>query len=403
MSSKVGRITLAAALMIAGVVVLVDNIIGTEIAWYAGRLWPAILIALGLEWLAATTLAQRNGTKPAADPGAIVGLIIVALIASSLSSWNHAPRLIREVRNEVDNVRIEIAPPQAPTVRPILPFGNVSADTVASSGLDLAKLRELVVTTQAADVTVQDGTKAMVEMRVRAYASSTADAEALAREVELRVDSSGDRTTVKATSPTGVNRISVSFVITLPRDANVALKVDTSSGSVNVADRTGNVTLSSSSGSVRAERIKGSVDLRATSGSALAINIEGDAAASSSSGSVQVEAVTGNAKVGATSGSVLLRDIGGRVSATSSSGSITIDTGMIGGDWEVNAVSGGVRMILPASAGINVSARASSGRVTGPAWLTIGEGRNSGSGVQGDGKYRISLRTSSGDIRLETR
>ena len=401
MNLKIGRITLAAALMIAGGVVLVDNILGTQISWYAGRLWPVLLILLGLEWVAVTTRAQRDGSKAGADAGAMVGLIIIALIASSISSWGRAPFRIAEVRDNVNDIHVEIAP--LPPIAPALPFGNVPADLVQSADLDLTQIGELAISTSAGDVTVQEGPRAMVEMRVRAYGRSAADAEEYARQVNLQVGAAGSRTNVRAAMPSTANRLSVSFVVTLPRDANLALQVDSASGSVNVADRTGNVTMTTRSGSARAERIKGNVDLRTTSGSVMAVNIEGDAAATSSSGSLQVEAVTGNVRVGATSGSVILRDIGGRVSATSSSGGIAVDTGMIGGDWDLNAVSGGVRMTVPASAGLNVTARASSGRVTGPAWLTIGEGRNSGTGTQGDGTYKLNIRTSSGDIRLDVR
>ncbi|HYF95930.1 MAG TPA: DUF4097 family beta strand repeat-containing protein [Symbiobacteriaceae bacterium] len=400
MSRKVGRITLAAALMITGIVVLVDNVLGTSISWYAGRLWPGLLIMLGLEWVAASTRAQREGTKPAADAGAIIGLIVVAVIATSVSQWSRSPVRVREFRDIGRDLQIEIGP--MPEVRPILPFGNVPADMVQSAGLDLNQVRELVISTTSGDVTVQEGPKALVEMRVRAYGRSTEDAEELARQVEMRVET-GSRTAIKSIYPATSGRLEISFVVTMPRDAQVALKVDTSSGSINVYDHTGNVTLGTSSGSVRAERIRGTADLRTTSGSITAIGIEGDAAASSTSGSLQVEAVTGNARVGATSGSVILRDISGKVSAQSSSGSIAIDTGVMGGDWDVNAVSGGVRMTVPSSAGITVTARASSGRVSGPSWLLIGEGRNSGSGVQGGGEHKVTLRTSSGDIRLEVR
>ncbi|HWI66527.1 MAG TPA: DUF4097 family beta strand repeat-containing protein [Symbiobacteriaceae bacterium] len=405
MSRKVGRITLAAALMIAGVVVLIDNTLNTSFSWYAGRLWPVLLVGLGLEWVASATRSEREGSRTTADPGAIVGLIVVALIASSVSSWGRAP--FRFENNVVENrpeFHIEVTPPTPPTVRtPVLPFGNVSADMVQTADLNLSQLQDLSVTTTSGDVTVQEGSRPMVEMRVRAYAGTAAAAEALARQVQLRVDASGSRTTVTGERPTSGARLEVSFIITLPREANVRLKVDSASGSVTVYDRNGDVTLSSNSGSIRAERVKGRVDVRATSGSVVVLNVEGDVAATSSSGSLQVEAITGSAKVGATSGSVILRDISGKVSAQSSSGGVNIDTGIIGGDWDINAVSGGVRMMMPASAGATVTARASSGRVTGPNWLTIGEGRNSGSGTLNDGAFKVNIRTSSGDIRLETR
>lgn len=410
MSRKVGRVTLAATLMIAGGIILIDNLLGTDIAWYIGRLWAAILILLGLEWIATATRAEREGTKAAFDAGAVVGLVIVAIIASNVSSWGRAPRFILEARNR-PSVNVEIAVPQIdmpqitipPITTPGNPFGSVSAEVVKTELLDLARAPNLVINSSSASVTVKDGPQAMVEMRVRAYGRSAEEAGVVAETVRLDVRQAADRTTIGTHFPTAGNRTEVSFVVTLPNDAPVTLNVTTSSGSVNVADRTGNVTVVSSSGAIRVERIAGNVDLRANSGSVMAAAIAGDAAATSTSGSVQVEDITGNVKIGTTSGSVILRNMGGRVSAQSSSGSITVDTETVGGDYDVSAVSGAVRVTIPASAGVSVSAKASSGRVTGPAWLTIGEGRNSGSGTQGDGAHKLSLRTTSGGITLEAR
>ncbi|MDF2627442.1 MAG: putative adhesin [Symbiobacteriaceae bacterium] len=410
MSRKVGRMTLAATLMIAGGIILVDNLLNTDVAWYIGRFWAVLLVFLGLEWISSATRAERDGTKVAFDGGAVIGLVIVAIIASNVSSWGRAPRLIQELRNIPNNVRVEIAVPEIdippitmPPITPPNPFGSVPADVVKTAPLTLAPGASLHLTTASGNVTVQDGAQAMVEMRVRGYGRSVEDAERTAESVGLYMQPSNEKTQVSAVIPPTAGRTDISFVVTLPKDAQVALTIDSSSGSVNVADRAGSVTITTSSGAIRAERIVGNVNLRANSGSVLASAITGDATASSTSGSVQVAVVSGNVKVNSTSGSVVAREVGGRLEALSSSGSITVDTETVGGDYDVSAVSGAVRVAIPASAGVNVTAKASSGRVTGPAWLTIGEGRNSGSGTQGDGAYRLNLKTTSGGISLEVR
>jgi DUF4097 and DUF4098 domain-containing protein YvlB len=410
MSRKVGRITLAATLMVAGGIILFDNLMGTEVAWYIGRLWAAILIFLGLEWIATATRAEREGIKATFDAGAIVGLVIVAIIASNVSSWGRAPRFIMEARNR-PNINVEIAVPQIevpplvmpPIAPPVNPFGSVSAEAVTTELIDVGRAPNIVLSTSSSNVTVQDGPQATVEMRVRAYGRSKEEAEQVASTVRLDVRQVGDRTTIGSLAMPQTNRTEVSFVVTLPKHQATTLNVTSSSGGVNVADRAGSVTVNTSSGAIRAERIDGNVDLRSNSGTVIAVAVKGDVAATSTSGGVQVEAVSGNAKVSATSGSVILRDVSGRVSAQSSSGSVTIDTETVGGDYDVSAVSGAVHVTVPTNAGVNVTARASSGRVTGPAWLTIGEGRNSGSGAQGDGAHKLNLRTTSGSISLEVR
>jgi DUF4097 and DUF4098 domain-containing protein YvlB len=395
MTRKVGRVTLAAALIIAGAVILIDNLFHSQISWYVARLWPAIIILVGLEWLTASARGQRDGVKPAADAGAVVLLVIVAMIAASASSWDRSP-FQRRVANDI-NVDVNI-----PDITfPNFSIGGVTVDSVQTAPLTVDAIQELSAATTSGDITVQEGNEAKVEMRVHAYGNTRADAERAAQEFVLRVEG-GARTTLRVQRPT-VGRGDASLVITLPRSAKLALNAEASSGSINVAGREGNVILASSSGSLRVDRVQGNVDLRTSSGSITVNDVNGSLSATASSGSIIVTGVTGDAKVGSTSGSVNLNEVGGKINAQASSGSVTVNTDTVGGDYDIGAVSGGVRLTVPASAGISVTARASSGQVNGPSWLTIGEGRNSGSGQQGDGKFKMNLHSTSGEIRITTR
>jgi DUF4097 and DUF4098 domain-containing protein YvlB len=394
MTRKVGRITLAAALIVAGAVILFDNLFHSQISWYVARLWPALIILVGLEWLAASATGQRDGVKPSADAGAVVLLVIVAMVAANSSTWYRSP-----FNRHVPNVNVDVKIPEISI--PSFSFGNVSAETVQTWPLKVDAIQELAVTTSSGDITVQEGSEAKVEMHVRAYGNTTAEADRLAQQFVLRVEE-GARTTLRVQRP-NVSRGDASLVITLPSSAKLALNAEASSGSINVAGREGNVTLSTSSGSIRVDRVNGNVDLRTSSGSITVNDVKGSLSATASSGSINATGVTGDTKVGSTSGSVILNDVGGKINAQASSGSVTVTTSTVGGDYDIGAVSGGVRLTVPATAAIDVTARASSGQVSGPSWLTIGEGRNSGSGRQGDGKFKVNLHSSSGEIRLTTR
>jgi DUF4097 and DUF4098 domain-containing protein YvlB len=396
MIRKVGRITLAVALIGAGTVFLVDNFLSTSLGWYLARMWPALLIVLGLEWLYNAEANRREGGRGVvADPGAIVLLIIVAVVGASFAgtAWR-----IGQVRRTVT------VPPLHIEVGNIAsPFNQVSKEIELTQDLALDQLQSLSITSSSGRIYVQDGSTARVQLKVTAWGRSAEEAEANARQTQLKVDGAG-QVTVRAVRPASVSyKFAESFIITLPKDAAVALKVDSSSGDVQIADRTGDVTATNSSGSLRADRIMGNVDLRTASGNVGATNIEGDLKATSSSGSVTADLVSGSVQANSTSGNVSVVGAKGPVTAQASSGSVNVTASTVGGNYNLGASSGSVRLMIPQSAGVAVDARSSSGTVTGPAWLTIGEGRNSGAGTQGDGAQKVTIRTSSGSITVEAR
>jgi hypothetical protein len=383
MQYKVGRFTLALALIVLGAALVYDNLVHTSIAWSLFRLWPALLIGLGLEWI----VASAQGPYTSTDGGAIAFLIVGALVLAVLSSaWATVERVGPIIRT--------------PAAIAVFGGGYISDQVTSTYSMETEGLEEVVITGGQASVTVESGDTATLTLRVRARGSSQSEADENARMAKLILEE-GASSQVALDLPNGVSYESLSIYVVLP--ASVKLRVRTGSGSMEVVDRAGDVTLSSSSGTLRAERITGSVDLRASSGSIVAREIGGDLSAITSSGSIAIERVEGNVEASATSGSITIDQAGGKVAAHTTSGSVTVNTATVGGLYDLGAVSGTIGLALPESAAVSVDARTSSGSVRGPAWLTLGEGRGSAHGTQGDGTYPVILRTSSGSIFITNR
>lgn len=386
MTRQIGRLTLAFALIAAGIIFMVDNLYGTHLAWYIGRLWPALLVVLGLEWVVA---AQRHSdARP--DGGALVILVIIAIVAANVGANWRAPW-----RTTWTGVQVEVPIisdlPDLPALPPIpaLPLlprlsgaGDVKGEVVLGHEDPAATLTDLDLRTTAGDVVVESGNQFRVELRVTAWGRDQRDAEEQARQVQLRVDS-GTVTRVSAQLPNNANRIALSWRVQVPLGTNV--KVDSSSGAVTVSGVDRDVNIQNSSGTSTVTHAGGAVTVTSTSGT------------------VRITDVAGRVRAAVTSGHVTVENPAGAVSAQTSSGLIDVTAAKVGGDYDLTAVSGNVTVRIPATAGVNVSARATSGTVAGPAWLTIGEGRGSGSGTQGGGEYKLTIRTNSGSIRLDER
>ncbi|MFZ5814392.1 MAG: DUF4097 family beta strand repeat-containing protein, partial [Bacillota bacterium] len=286
MKYRVGRLTLAITLIVVGLVLVYDNIMGSSVSWTLFRLWPALLIMLGVEWIAASS---RPGQPAQVDGGAIALLIIGAILVGSFSA---AWRTVRTVRTGWGGPRVSIFHG---------PFA--SDDVVTTYEPEVTGLTHLIISGGSAAVTVEPGDRLHLEFVVRATGLNRAEAEARAREARLRIET-GPTTTVGMELPTGSGVSPLAIRVVAPKAAR--LTISTSSGAIEVAGWGADLTLSSSSGSIQVEEVVGRVDLRASSGSISAREIRGPVSALSSSGSIRMEEVDGDVEASATSGSVTI-------------------------------------------------------------------------------------------------
>lgn len=395
MHMKVGRLTLAVALILLGAVLVVDNLLQTQLAWFLARLWPGLLILLGLDWVYAAARIQEGGDRIRTDGGAIALLVILAIIAGNVGpmrrgsvQWHSSPL-------------VEFSVPSPPSPPPLPGFGtsSVPAEHLLARQFEPG-VREFSLSAGAGSVEIYEGPDLLVELRVIAYGRDRAEAEALVRRVQLKVDA-GTGAKVSAVVPQELNRAELRFKVMLPPD--VAVAVDTSSGAVAVRQRTGATVVQTSSGAIEVGPVTGHVDLRTSSGSVRASEVSGSATVTTSSGKIELVRIGGDVRATSTSGAISITEAGAKVSAQATSGAVRLTTSQVAGSYDLGSVSSSVRLEIPASAGVTVDARSSSGTVSGPRWLTIGEGRNSGTGTQGDGAHRVSIRTSSGSISVEAR
>lgn len=397
MHQKVGRLTLAAALIILGAVLVVDNLLQTQLSWFLARIWPVLLILLGLEWIYAAGRLQSGSERVRTDGGAIALLVIVAIVAANVGAPRRSPFSIG-----APHLEFSIAsPPSPPSIPPIPGFSSASVPGEHRlTRLFEAGARELSLNAGAGSIEVVEGQQLQVDLHVTAYGRDRAEAEALAQRIELRAEV-GSSVRLSPQIPAGLNRIDLRFTVTVPK--GMALRLDTASGAISVQPREGDLSAQTSSGAIQVEQLTGNADLRSASGAITARTVTGHATATTSSGRILLERVTGDVRATSTSGAVTVIEPAGTVSSQASSGAVQLTASLIGGDYDLGSVSGRVLFQMPAGAGVTLDARSSSGTVSGPPWLTIGEGRNSGTGTQGDGAYQVKIRTSSGGISIEAR
>jgi DUF4097 and DUF4098 domain-containing protein YvlB len=195
----------------------------------------------------------------------------------------------------------------------VLSFGAVSGCGVQLGGCNQAKYERTVskqaaceaggtldVATESGSITITgaDTNECRVTVKIAGYAPTEEEAQELAEQTEITLDSADNTLKIRAEHPhlTNNRSIAVSYEITVPRRLNVLCLSDY--GSLSATNLQGAIKGKTSSGSIKSEQIDGPVDLDTSYGSIECRNVAGPTTLlRSSSGSITAADLKGEAKL----------------------------------------------------------------------------------------------------------
>lgn len=188
--------------------------------------------------------------------------------------------------------------------------------------------------------------------RARAVASGGGD-----RPLSLRAEFDGT-----------ASDVAVDFEVALPSDAPVE-SVETSNGSIELRDATGDARLTTTNGSITAERVDGPLDLRTRNGR------------------------------------VTVRECSGVDRAASTNGSVELELDALRGDATAETTSGSVTILAGPGLDADVTCTTTLGSVDAPTLSGSASslGKSSVSGRLGEGGNRLDVETTLGSIEVRTR
>lgn len=196
-------------------------------------------------------------------------------------------------------------------------------------------------------------------------------------------------------------RLKVRFVILVPQQYN--LNLNTSGGSINVADIDGEVNSRTSGGSLRFGNITGSLDARTSGGSIRLKNCSGPADVQTSGGSIRIAKAAGPVSARTSGGGIQVDEVMGAIDARTSGGSIeAYISQQPDASCSLKTSGGSINIYLVHDVGLDVDAKTSGGSVSTDFPVTvIGELKRSElRGRINAGGPQMYLRTSGGNIRL---
>lgn len=259
------------------------------------------------------------------------------------------------------------------------------------------------------DVSGKNGNQVTVEMYVKKNGSwsdwfgSDDDLKDALEEYNIDINQQGSQVNAIAKrkgKSWGSNKLSISFKVTVPK--NMSTELNTSGGSISLANVTGEQKVNTSGGSLNFDKITGNTLARTSGGSINVNSFEGILDAKTSGGSIRLSNSTGELNVQTSGGSIVMDGINGSVEATTSGGSIKADIESLGEYLTLHTSGGSINAVVPQGLGLNLNL--SGNRVN--THLTNFTGEANKDHIKGSingGGILVKMSTSGGSVNLDYR
>ena len=290
---------------------------------------------------------------------------------------------------------------------------KATIDRVVEKSFSVQPGGALTVKTNGGSIRVESADVSTVKVvaHERIRASSDAEADEALKKLTLTIEQSGNDVSAVAEyeKAFGIHwnwpPVSVDFVVTVPVRYSAELR--TSGGNISVSDLDGTLHARTSGGNIKAGKISGDVD-GSTSGGEVSL-AEGRSAVhlGSSGGSISVGHAVGPAELRTSGGNLRVESAEGTLVARTSGGDIhAVFKGALKGDCDLDTSGGQVRAVVDSNAAFKLDASTSGGSVDAKGLTITLDGSRHRSSLSGDvngGGPELRLRSSGGDIVIETR
>jgi DUF4097 and DUF4098 domain-containing protein YvlB len=412
---RIGRFTAALVLVVVGSLLLVDQLFDTSFLALLFQWWPLVLISLGAEYLLLGA-KHRQGDKPLKlDVGGVFFALLISVIVVVVTQNSTSFQFLKNMKLdnitdfassigesghkfEKDVVRIPLA-----SGTESITINDLNGSVVLRSGpVDGVEVQATVFVDKVNEerakeiadrsrVAVTEGTDLKIEALSEKYdAFGISNTPRINLVITLPKES---KTNVRVTTRNG--KLEASDLI-LHRD----LRLNSTNGSITLADIQGDVFAETTNGRVSAESIQGDAELRSTNGSIRAKEVKGTADLMTTNGEVVAENIGGSLKARSTNGGIKIEEVMGSIHADTSNSRVSVTSAVMGGDWKLETTNGKIEANLPADASFRAEGRSGHGSISSDfPGLSISEKRLTG--TVGSGEHKLELETS-GSISVKS-
>lgn len=364
---KVGAITLALGLVALGTGMLAYNLGGIKSPETVWRMWPLLLIGLGLEYFIRRAARGEREIEFSIPSVLLILLFILTGVAANAFSGLGIGNVLENVSFGQDHRHVR---------------------DWQSEPVNVAKGSSLEITNNMGEIDLEpspDG-KLHVFARITGRASSEAGAKAAAEAAKVILEQ-GQITRIytdRANVPAHSN-ISTDFRIQLP--GGMVITADNKMGRISSSHVEGHLELKSDMGEINVEDARGNIN------------------ATSKMGSVNIKKATGNIDASTDMGGVYIEDPGAEVRAGTRMGELElISSGPLNESYDLNTDNGRILFSLPGQSNLTIEAKTRRGSISGLENVTTGQNGINSSGrlTLGSGQGTARLTAGNGKIDVET-
>lgn len=374
---KIGRWTVAGALIFIGLALLLDLWTEGNLFFELLRWWPLLLVSIGVEILLFHRQKKGNLRFDVIGMVLIAFIIIVGAVLAGTqglaSSFAFHGRTLDFSLFDADWEEYSLDPVTLP---------------VDDQNTFVLKNNNGLI-----NVTVHDGKDIVIEptllkprkMKNRTYLTDDFDYEVEQTAQVISMDVRKPRH-IQFGLLFGKRRQPVKLDVRVPASFSVDLTSD--NGEINIEGLNGNVHVQTDNGKVDVSDIGGETTLKADNGMIKAIKIKDSLEVQTANGMIHIE------------------DAAKNVSARTDMGKIFIESSHVSGDWDVTTDMGKIEVLLPDTASATIRTETDLGNTTSE--FPLSQQRKdvvggTSTGIIGDGRYDIMLRTDAGHIDIKKR
>jgi DUF4097 and DUF4098 domain-containing protein YvlB len=390
-------------LLVVGTAMIIDKAAGSSYTTLVMTGWPLVLISLGVEYLLFHFWYKSADKRLKLDVGGILFAFILSSVvigttqAMFFDKWFHGSGLFSF--SEESGYRFD-----KETV-------NIPLD---------AQTGKLIVNNPAGDVSVKADQVDHIQVEAVVWVDTVSreEAEQIAGQSRVEYNQSDD-STLKITAQGkqyGSGLFSkrnprMNLVVTIPSTQKLDLELQlingkaaaaglpvkeqitatTVNGEISISDISANVKLSSTNGKIAAANIKGDTEMSTTNGILTLKGNVGDARLNSTNGEIRADDIAGSLRATTTNGNIFVNGILQGLSAHTTNGAVHVDSGNVGGDWDIKTTHGKISITLPSTADVKVMGEGGYGHITSDFPLKID--KRSITGILGAGTHRLSVET----------
>ena len=379
---KTGPVTLAIGLIFFGSIMLISNVAGIGILDSSLKLWPLLLIGLGLEYFIKSFIYRKSDEKDGHArfhfPTVIVVLLLTGVLFTgqqvvSLLHNNNLKDAITEAitgsnfsyKNEVESKSIDVKPG----------LTNININDTSGNIVLIPSMDE----------------KLHVKTSAVAWGPSQKIAEKRAKSIKAEINEGEVIGIACERGDNHNNRRSADITLTVSIPKGVYINIDNSMGNIRADNLEVNLDIKNITGNVTLNKINGYTKLAGDSGQVYADNLNGN---------LDIEMTNGEMRINDVSGDIRARNETGRIEVTS--------THPVLANYNISNRTGEIVCRIPAASNAILSANTKQGSISGSINLKIDKASASeqgteakGSLILGAGKGTINLYNETGSIIVD--